>query len=109
MEDYIHLKDALASDKEAHDIERAVILQATFTGSPRQMQEYAQDALSYVRSYGRPDLFITFTCNPDWIEIRESLSGGQTPSDRQDLLARVFRQKQIKVIDVITKKKQHFR
>ena len=72
------------------------------------MQEYAQDAISYVWSYGRPDLFITFTCNPDWIEIREFLSCGQTPSDRQDLLARVFRQKQIKVIDVITKKKKTF-
>lgn len=41
-----------------------VILPATYNGSPRHMHEYAQDALTYVRRYGRPDLFITFTCNP---------------------------------------------
>ena len=31
--------------------------------------EYAQDAMSYVRHYGAPDLFITFTCNLQWTEI----------------------------------------
>jgi YHS domain-containing protein len=31
--------------------------------SPRNMQEYIQDAMTYVRHYGRPDLFITFTWN----------------------------------------------
>lgn len=30
------------------------------------MQEYIQDSTTYVRHYGRQDLFITFTCNPNW-------------------------------------------
>jgi len=30
------------------------------------MHEYVQDAMTYVRAYGRPDLFITFTCNLTW-------------------------------------------
>ncbi|GBL92284.1 hypothetical protein AVEN_35834-1 [Araneus ventricosus] len=79
-----------------------VILNFTFTGSPRQMHEYAQDAMTYVRSYGRPDLFITFTCNLAWSEMKE-LSHGQTSTDRHDLFARVFRQKQQKLIYVLTK------
>ncbi|CAE1250270.1 unnamed protein product [Acanthosepion pharaonis] len=40
------------------------ILPATFTGSPRYMHARTQDAMIYVRKYGRPDLFVTFTCNP---------------------------------------------
>ncbi|GFR04967.1 ATP-dependent DNA helicase [Trichonephila clavata] len=36
----------------ADDIGQRVILPASYTGSPRDMQEYAQDALTYVRKYG---------------------------------------------------------
>jgi hypothetical protein len=80
-----------------------VILPATFTGSPRRMNEYTQDAVAYLRMYGRPDLFITFTCNPAWTEIKEMLTNGQSPSERHDLIARVFRQKESKLIHVIVK------
>jgi hypothetical protein len=46
---------------------------------------------------------VTFTCNPKWQEIQQELLLGQVPSDRHDLLARVFRQKLIKLINIITK------
>src|SRR5215204_5571649 len=59
---------------------------------------------TYVRYYGRPDLFM-FTCNPNWAEIKQLLIEGQSPSDRHDLIARVFRQKQIKFLEMITKRK----
>lgn len=67
------------------------------------MHEYAQDAMTYVRKYGRPDLFITFTCNPNWPEIQELLLPGQKSSDRHDITARVFKQKLNNLIDVIIK------
>jgi hypothetical protein len=41
---------------------------------------------------------MTFTCNPAWTKIKEN----QLLSERHDLIARVFRQKQLKLIDVIT-------
>jgi hypothetical protein len=66
------------------------------------MHKYTQDAMPYVRMYGRPDLFITFTCNPAWTEIKENHTNGQLPSECHDLIARVFKQKQSKLIDVIT-------
>ncbi|KIH43787.1 hypothetical protein ANCDUO_26201, partial [Ancylostoma duodenale] len=103
VDDYIQLRDAVANDGNSTDVGRLVILPATFTGSPRHMHEYAQDAMLYVRTCGHPDLFITFTCNPEWAEIREELLEGQTPSDRHDLIARVFKQKLTKFMDVITK------
>ncbi|XP_050321330.1 uncharacterized protein LOC126753698 [Bactrocera neohumeralis] len=92
-EQYIHLRDAIRTEGNASDFGRLTILPATFVGSPRHMHEYTQDAMTYVRHYGRPDLFITFTCNPKWIEIVQLLLPGQQSSDRHDITARVFRQK----------------
>ena len=57
------------------------------------MFERQQDAMAYVRKSGRPNLFITVTTNPSWTEILESLTPGEQPHDRPDLLVRVFRLK----------------
>lgn len=54
---------------------------------------HLQDAIAIVRAYGKPDLFITFTCNPNWPEITAELLPGQGPNDRPDIVARVFRLK----------------
>jgi hypothetical protein len=45
---------------------KMVILPSSFMGSPRAMQQNYQDAMAIVRKYGKPDLFITMTCNPQW-------------------------------------------
>ena len=103
VEQYIHLKDAVTNDGNAENVGQLVILPSTFTGSPRHMHEYTQDAMTYVRNYGRPDLFVTFTCNPKWEEIQVELMPGQAHHDRHDLLARVFKQKLIKLMDAMTK------
>ncbi|VDM97175.1 unnamed protein product, partial [Onchocerca ochengi] len=55
--------------------------------------KYGQDAIAYVRQYGCPDLFITFTCNPAWDDIQNLLHPGQLTMERHDITARVFRQK----------------
>ncbi|XP_076272198.1 uncharacterized protein LOC143203777 [Rhynchophorus ferrugineus] len=94
-EEYIHLRDAINTDGNAQNVGRMTILPATYIGSPRHMHEYAQDAMSYVRHYGTADLFITFTCNPQWIEIKQELFPGQSPIDRHDITARVFTQKKL--------------
>ncbi|UYV67664.1 hypothetical protein LAZ67_5001520 [Cordylochernes scorpioides] len=102
---YIHLRDAIANDgaAAAANIGQMVILPASYAGSPRHMHEYAQDAMTYVRTYGRPDLFLTFTCNPAWAEIKNLLLPGQQSSHRHDLTARVFKQKLKCFIDLIVK------
>lgn len=102
-EEYIHLKDAIINDENISDIGKHVILPSTYIGSPRHMHEYAQDALTYVRRFGRADLFITFTCNPKWKDINELLLIGQSPADRHDIIARVFKQKLTNLMNVITK------
>ena len=34
------------------------------------------DVMAYVSEFGKPDLFITLTCNPYWEEITENLLEG---------------------------------
>lgn len=102
-EEYIHLRDAINTDGNANNVGRVTILPASYVGSPRHMHEYAQDAMVYVRQYGRPDLFITFTCNPKWCEITQLLLPGQSASDRHDITARVFKQKLKAMLDFIVK------
>lgn len=53
------------------------------------MQHY-MDAMTIVGEFGKPDYFITFTANPNWLEITESLLPDQSPNDRDDLICRVF-------------------
>lgn len=40
-----------------------MILPSSYVGGPRYMHERTQDYMTYVRNYGRPDLFITVTYN----------------------------------------------
>eukprot|EP00106_Octopus_bimaculoides_P009294 XP_014776736.1 PREDICTED: uncharacterized protein LOC106873752 [Octopus bimaculoides] len=96
-ENYIHLQDGIINDVLLQDIGQVCILPSSFTGGPRYMHERRQDAMTFVCHFGRLDLFITFTCNPKWIELLNS----QRPTDRHDLLARVFRLKLQKLMDLI--------
>ncbi len=54
--------------------------------------------MAIVRKFGRPDLFVTFTCNPELLEITAELLERQTSKDCPDLVSRVFQLKLIKMI-----------
>lgn len=49
--------------------------------------------MAVVRLCGKPDIFLTFTCNGYWDEIVVELKEGQKAEDRPNLTARVFRLK----------------
>ena len=103
VDSYVHLRDSIQNDGNVNNLGKLCILPSSFTGGPRYMHERTQDAMTYVRKYGRPDLFITFTCNPKWSEIQQELLLNQKPHHRHDLLARVFHLKLIKLMHLITK------
>jgi hypothetical protein len=46
--------------------------------------------MTIVSYFGKPDLFVTFTCNPKWPEITRELLPHQSAVDRPDLTARIF-------------------
>lgn len=54
------------------------------------MHHRYQDSMALVRRYGKPDLFITVTCNSAWDAITKQLLPGQRAQDRPDLTTRVF-------------------
>lgn len=69
-------------------VNQNVILPGSFNGGPRCMLGLYQDAMAVIRKLGKPDLFLTFTCNPKWPEILSAAIPGQTASARCDLIAR---------------------
>ena len=102
---YIHLQDAIIQDThiDPNNLGQVVILPSSVINSPRYLASYTQDAFTYIRKFGKPDLFITFTCNPNWNEITDALMPHQKQIHRHDLIARVFRQKLIKLLNAINK------
>ncbi|EPB71689.1 hypothetical protein ANCCEY_09208 [Ancylostoma ceylanicum] len=105
LDTYRGLQDfMMADDSDSGPPGRRIVLPASYTGSPRDMVAKYQDAMSIVARYGKPDLFITVTCNPQWKEIQEALFSGQTASDRPDIVARVFKLKLDALLDDLFRK-----
>lgn len=71
------------------------IVPTAFTGGDRYGQQNFQDGVAICRVFGPPHLFVTFTCNPKWAEIKDALvfEPGQKSTDRSDLVVRVFKLK----------------
>jgi len=49
------------------------------------MKRRYMDAMALVQKYGKPNFFLTVTCNPHWEEIIRELEPGQTAQDRPDI------------------------
>ncbi|XP_044395480.1 uncharacterized protein [Triticum aestivum] len=107
---YDGLQDALRKgDTLTEQVGRRIVLPASFTGSPRNIEQNYQDAMAICRWAGHPDLFVTFTCNPNWPEIQLMLNeaGNQKPAERPDIAVRVFMIK-LKELMFDIKSKQQF-
>ncbi|XP_045482768.1 uncharacterized protein LOC123686581 [Harmonia axyridis] len=59
--------------------------------------------MTVVARFGKPDLFITFTCNPNWPEIKNNLFKHQKWENRPDLICRVFQMKLLEFINDIVR------
>nr|XP_027127530.1 uncharacterized protein LOC113743677 [Coffea arabica] len=85
-------------------IGQRVILPASFIGGPRDMRRRYVDAMALVQKFGKPDLFITMTCNPSWPEVKKHMLPTDEGHNRPDLLARVFHAKLDLLKDQLFKK-----
>ena len=85
---------------------QCIILPSSFVGSEHFMTQLFQDAMAIVRTFGKPDIFLTMTANPNWPEIQDQLLWQVSPgpganhqrrrhkaSDRPDIVTCVFEQK----------------
>jgi len=103
---YKNVYDAFKNDKsDMSNIGRRIILPSSFKGGPRNMHQLYQNAMALIRRYGKPDLFLTVTCNINWKEIQENLKVGESAFNRPDLCARVFKLKLKELMDDIIKNK----
>ncbi|XP_031116667.1 uncharacterized protein LOC116020327 [Ipomoea triloba] len=87
-----------------NEVGRRVILPSSFIGGPRDMRGRYMDAMSLVQNFGKPDMFLTMTCNPNWPEIKGLLQYNDDAQNRPDLIARVFHAKMQELKNDITKK-----
>lgn len=103
---YRGLQDALLEDANqgTSAIGQRIILPSSFIGSPRNMMQLYQDSMAIVRKFGKPDLFVTFTCNPKWPEIENELGEFQQANDRPDIVVRVFKMKLKELLNDILEK-----
>lgn len=91
-EQYQGFADAIDAGSNLNQIGCPTVLPSSFIGGPRQMTQLYHDAMAIVRATGKPDLFITMTCNPKWPEIlQQCQQNNQTAQDRPDIVARVFK------------------
>ena len=57
------------------------------------IQNY-QDAMAICKWAGYPDIFLTFTCNPNWPELKRFVGArGLKIEDCLDVVARIFKMK----------------
>ncbi|KAH9625530.1 hypothetical protein KSS87_020327 [Heliosperma pusillum] len=93
-----------AGESLAANVGRRVILPATYIKGPRDMKKRYLNAMSLVQRHGKPDLFVTMTCNANWPEIKRELSSGEEAQNRPDIVVRVFRAKLIAFKKQVTEK-----
>ncbi|XP_042968932.1 uncharacterized protein LOC122301587 [Carya illinoinensis] len=80
-------------ETDASNVGKRIILPSSFIGGPRDMRKRYMEAMALVQRYGKPDIFLTMTCNPNWQEISNELRLHEESQNRPDLVARVFRAK----------------
>lgn len=103
---YQGLTDSMGmGEHDASNVGRCVILPASFIGGPRDMHKRYLNAMAIVQKYGKPDLFVTMTCNPNWPEIKEELVAGEQVQNRPDLVALIFHAKLVELKKDIMDKK----
>ncbi|XP_021713592.1 uncharacterized protein LOC110681775 [Chenopodium quinoa] len=103
---YKGILDSLDSGETlGYNVGRKVILPPNYIGGPRDMKKRYLNAMALVHRFGKPDLFVTITCNANWPEIKAELATGETAQDRPDLVARVFRAKLLALKKEIMEKK----
>lgn len=86
---YSGLDDALRVGDNPGDVGRRVVLASTFVGGPRYNVQQYQDAMAIVRKLDKPDLFVTFTCNPGMLillQLKTSRHPPASPAVRRALL-----------------------
>lgn len=103
---YSSLKDAIGhgdGDIRLADLGHRVVLPSSHVDSPRYMNQHFQDAIAVARHYHGFDLFVTFTCNAQWPEIKQAVLEHQSAANCPDITVRIFNMYKNTLVDSLTK------
>ena len=50
------------------------------------MRKHYKDAMALMQRYGKPDIFLNVTCNPNWPKIHNALGNNGEVQNRPDLI-----------------------
>jgi len=78
------IMDQLRADN-ARCIGVPVVLPGSYPNSPRYYYNLYLDAVALPRRFGKPDLFVTMTCNPHWAEITDNIPQGSHWKHHMDI------------------------
>ena len=78
---------------EGHTLGRVFLATKNWKGSRRHMQQAYADARAIFSHLGRPHLFFTWTGNPKWPEIQDTLLPGQSFINQPLAVTRIFWEK----------------
>ena len=88
---YQGIMDTMISGEcNATNVVHHIILSLSFIGGPRDMKKHYLNAMALVQRYGKADIFLTMTCNTNWVEIQQEQAEGELAQDRPDLVSRIF-------------------
>ena len=105
MDLYSGFSDALLlGETNAIYVGKWIFLPSSFIGGARYITRNYNDAMSICKWVGYLDIFLTFTCNPNWPKIRIFIDPhGLKPSKHVDFICRVFKIKLWNIIQDIQK------
>ena len=93
----MYLTLELLDDETQKEAGKKTILPQNAQGTPRWYKKIYLDGMAMVIRLGKPGIFLTMTCNPNWKEIKESLAAIGHPNDpsfcHPDIIDRVFERK----------------
>ena len=77
---YQGLVDSLhAGEGRSEVVGKRMVMPSSFIGGSRDMRRRYLDAMALVWRFGKPDIFLTMTCNSKWDEITCESYPEQTP------------------------------
>ena len=87
----------ILDDSNLNETGLKVVMSENTPGTPKWFKKLYIKSLALVTEFGKPDLFLTFTCNKNWPEFGDILKEHCGPNTdikhRIDLISRVFSQK----------------
>ncbi|XP_074293244.1 uncharacterized protein LOC141620214 [Silene latifolia] len=66
-----------AGESSAANVGRRVVLPANYIGGPRDMKRRYLNSMALVQRFGKPDLFVTMTCNANWPVTKKEMGEGE--------------------------------